>query len=161
MIALYLQKHTVYRKRKVFHSQSNNLQDLKPILQKHRKKEKFLLPCSNTSKEQYAALFQDQELDLQFGVMYETVSADLSDLKDVFYDILVFFNLQSIESLYENFPDFKQNYTRLAAFGEPTVQALKSHNLIVDIPAPTPTASSMSAAIEAYIKEVNALQSRE
>jgi uroporphyrinogen-III synthase len=44
-------------------------------------------------------------------VMYKTVSADLSDLSDVYYDVLAFFSPQGIESLFENFPEFqaKQN----------------------------------------------------
>jgi uroporphyrinogen-III synthase len=80
----------------------------------------------------------------------------LSDLADVFYDILVFFSPADIKSLYDNFPDFKQNLTRIAGFGDSTQKAILEHELILDIPAPTPDAPSMVAALETYIKRANA-----
>lgn len=89
--------------------------------------------------------------------MYETVSADLSDLEDVYYDILAFFSPSGIKSLFENFPDFKQNKTRMAAFGPTTAKAVTDAGLILDIQAPLPNAPSMSGALELYIKKVNGL----
>jgi len=88
-------------------------------------------------------------------VLFRTVVSDLSDLKDVFYDIIVFFSPSSVQSLFENFPDFKQNNTRLAAFGSSTHQAIQDRGLILDIAAPTPEAPSMTMAVEQYIKIVN------
>ena len=52
------------------------------------------------------------------------MSSDLSDLKEVFYDILVFFSPADIKSLYDNFPDFIQNKTRIAGFGAKDRQRL-------------------------------------
>jgi len=60
-----------------------------------------------------------------------------------------------VQSLFENFPDFKQKDTRIAAFGATTQQELLNHNLILDIPAPTPEAPSMTMAVEQYIKQAN------
>ena len=154
-VSLYLQKHTVFRKRRIFNGPSGSLEQLKTLLAKHRKKESFLLPCSNTSKEAYSSLLADQDLKIEYAVMYETVSADLSDLRDVFYDILVFMNPQSIAALYENFPDFKQNYTRIAAFGHVTIDVLRSHHLIVDI-QPDEQTPSMIMALEQYVRDVEA-----
>ena len=48
--------------------------------------------------------------------MYKLVADDLSDLSDVKYDVLVFFSPTGITSLYENFPEFVQKDTRIAAF---------------------------------------------
>jgi uroporphyrinogen-III synthase len=76
-------------------------------------------------------------------------------LRDVYYDILVFFSPSGIQSLLENFPDFKQNETRIAVFGNTTIQAATDHGLRVDIKAPTPETPSMTMALERYIKEVN------
>jgi uroporphyrinogen-III synthase len=87
--------------------------------------------------------------------LFNTVVSDLSDLEDVFYDILVFFSPSGIKSLYENFPDFKQKNTRLACFGSTTQEEAENNGLIVDIPAPTPDAPSMTKAISDYIKDVN------
>ena len=49
----------------------------------------------------------------------------------------------------------KQNNTRLACFGSTTQKEAENHGLIVDIPAPTPDAPSMTKAISDYIKDVN------
>jgi len=55
----------------------------------------------------------------------------------------------------KNFPDFKQNHTRIAVFGDTTINAVKEHGLRVDISAPTPETPSMSMALEKYIKAAN------
>ena len=86
---------------------------------------------------------------------YRTVCSDLSDLDDVTYDVLVFFSPSGIKSLFQNFPKFEQNETRIACFGPTTVQAAEDENLRVDIKAPQPNAPSMTMALENYIKEAN------
>ena len=50
--------------------------------------------------------------------LYKTVVSDLSDLSDVYYDLLVFYSPLGIDSLFENFPDFKQNKTLIAVYGK-------------------------------------------
>jgi uroporphyrinogen-III synthase len=95
------------------------------------------------------------DYQLTEAIMYETVSADLSDLENVFYDIIAFFSPSGITSLFENFPDFKQNNTRIAAFGPTTAQAAINAELIIDIQAPMPNAPSMTGALEYYIKMAN------
>ena len=87
--------------------------------------------------------------------MYNTLSSDLSDLSDVTYDVLIFFSPQGIESLFENFPDFKQNDTRFAVFGSQTLQAVLDKDLFANIKAPTPEAPSMSMALEQYLLKSN------
>ena len=62
-----------------------------------------------------------------------------------------------IKSLFDNFPDFQQNKTRIAAFGPTTAKAVTDAGLILDIQAPLPNAPSMSGALELYIKKVNGL----
>ena len=81
--------------------------------------------------------------------------SDLSDLSNVNYDILVFFSPSGIASLRENFPDFKQNSTKIAAFGPTTAKAVKDAGLRLDINAPMPQAPSMSMALDQYIKKHN------
>jgi uroporphyrinogen-III synthase len=152
-IALYLQKHITYRKRKVFFGK-NTLPDLKPTLVKHRKKERFLLPCSNIGQSAYTDILNDAELNYQAAEMYQAVSSDISDLKNVFYDMIVFFSPLSIQALYDNFPDFKQNNTRLAAYGNTTIKAMEEKGLIIDI-EPTTEMPSMTTAIENYLRSVN------
>ena len=99
--------------------------------------------------------FNENGFDFTECIIYRTVSSDLSDLKEVFYDILVFFSPADIKSLYDNFPDFIQNKTRIAGFGASTQSAISEHNLILDISAPAPGIPSMVAALEHYVSRVS------
>lgn len=149
-IANYLQKFIVYRKRKVFVGQKT-IQDLAPFLKKHKAKERFLLPCSNLGSKDVSDFLDENGFDWQDALMYRTVSSDLSDLTDVTYDVLVFFSPLGIDSLYENFPGFQQNDTRIAVFGNSTGKAVESKGLTVNIKAPSVEAPSMSMALENYL----------
>jgi uroporphyrinogen-III synthase len=152
-IAYYLQKYVVYRKRKIYHG-NIRIEELIPTLKKF-KNEKFLMPSSDSLKPQIPNALEEAKIDYTRAILFKTVVSDLSDLENVFYDILVFFSPSGIKSLYENFPDFKQNKTRLACFGATTQKEAEKNGLVVDIPAPTVDAPSMTKAISDYIKEVN------
>jgi uroporphyrinogen-III synthase len=149
-VAYYLQKYVVYRKRKIFFGKSN-IDDLVEVLKKH-KEETFLLPCSDILRKRIPDTLAENNLRFSKLVLYRTVASDLSDLEDVKYDLLVFFSPSGIESLLKNFPEFKQEKTKIAAFGPTTANAVKKNNLRLDIHAPLPQAPSMSMAIEEYIK---------
>lgn len=153
--ANYLQKYIVIRKRKIF-TGSKTAQDLIEILKKH-KNEKYVFPCSSIRKNDIPDFLSQNDYHYTEAVIYETVASDLSDLAEVNYDIIAFFSPSGINSLLVNFPDFKQNKTRIAAFGPTTAQAVKDAGLVLDIQAPMPNAPSMTGAIEVYIKEANNL----
>lgn len=153
-IANYLQKFIVYRKRKVFVGQ-RKIVDLHASFQKHKDTEKFLLPCSNLGSKHVVEYLVKNEYDFKEAMMYKTVSSDLSDLKDITYDCLVFFSPLGIKSLYENFPDFKQNKTRLAIYGKSTSQEVLDRGLTINIKAPAEGVPSMSMAIEKYLEKSN------
>ena len=99
----------------------------------------------------------ENEFNYQDCVFYKTVSSDLSDLEDVFYDVLVFFSPQGIDSLYENFPDFQQKETRIAVFGPRTQKAVEKRGLKINILVDKQT-PSMSMALEKYIKASNTIE---
>ncbi len=153
-VALYLQKFIVYRKRKVFFGK-RTIQDMRDQLVKHRKKEKFLLPCSNLGSKDVVAFLKDNEFDFRETMLYKTVASDLSDLENITYDMLVFFSPLGIHSLYENFPDFIQKETRIAVFGKKTSKAVTDKKLTINIKAPIPEAPSMTMAIELYLQKSN------
>ncbi len=153
MIANYLQNFIVYRKRKVFVG-TRSIEDLKNYLVKHRDKETFLLPCSNYGSKDLTKYLDEIKVKYKEVVMYQTLSNDLSDLSDVKYDVLVFFTPQAILSLYENFPDFSQDETRIAVSGGQTAHAVRECGLNVNI-QPTPDTPSMTLALEKYIKAAN------
>lgn len=153
--ANYLQKYITIRKRKIFFGR-RTAADLEPFLLKH-KKEKFLFPCSNIRNDTIPDLMEKNGLPLTEAIIYETGPADLSDLTNVFYDVICFFSPSGINSLVTNFPDYQQKNTRLAAFGPTTAQAITDANFILDIQAPLPNAPSMTGALELYIKDANNL----
>lgn len=152
----YLQKYIVIRKRKIF-AGLKDTKDLLEIIKKH-KNEKFLFPCSDIRKNDIPEFLTENGFHYTEAIMYHTVAANLSDLKNVYYDILAFFSPSGINSLYINFPDFKQNNTRIAAFGPSTAKAVKEASLILDIEAPLPNAPSMTGALELYIKAANGIK---
>lgn len=152
----YLQKYIVIRKRKIF-SGLKDTKDLLEIIKKH-KNEKFLFPCSDIRKNDIPDFLRDNGYQYTEAIIYHTVAANLSDLKNVYYDILAFFSPSGINSLFVNFPDFKQNNTRIAAFGATTAKAVRDAGLVLDIEAPLPNAPSMTGAIELYVKKANGIK---
>lgn len=152
----YLQKYIVIRKRKIF-TGLKDTKDLLDIIKKH-KNEKFLFPCSDIRKSDIPDFLRQHNFHFAEAIIYHTVAANLSDLKNVYYDILAFFSPSGINSLFVNFPDFKQNHTRLAAFGPTTSKAVLDAGLILDIEAPMPNAPSMTGALELYIKKANGIK---
>jgi len=151
--AYYLQKYVQYRKRKIFHGRST-FNDMMEVIKKHRE-EKFLLPCSDIAKEEGPELLDAAKINYTKATIYRTVCSDISDLAKVNYDVLVFFSPAGIKSLFQNFPKFKQNKTRIAAFGATTAKAVEDAGLKINILAPTPKAPSMTMALEQFIIAAN------
>ena len=151
--ALYLQKYIVYRKRKIFFS-SGRFDDLLEELKKH-KSERYLLPLSDAHKPEMPRKLTKSKINYSKAILYRTVSANLSDLSDVNYDLLVFYSPSGIKSLFENFPNFKQNDTKIASFGTSTAKAAKDAGLLLDIKAPMPNAPSMTMALDVFIGKSN------
>ena len=152
----YLQKYIVIRKRKIF-TGLKDTKDLLEIIKKH-KNEKFLFPCSDIRKNDIPDFLRENGYNFIEAVIYHTVASNLADLKNVYYDILAFFSPSGINSLLVNFPDFKQNNTRIAAFGATTAKAVRDAGLTLDIEAPLPNAPSMTGAIELYVKKANGIK---
>jgi uroporphyrinogen-III synthase len=152
-VAFYLQRYIVYRKRKIYVG-TRTITDLSKIIKKH-KGERFLLPTADKLKPTIPQELDKIGITWSRAIFYKTVVSDLSDLENVFYDILVFFSPSGIDSLYKNYPDFKQNKTRIAVFGKTTKTAAEEAGLKCDIVVPTPEVPSMTKALEIYIKEAN------
>ncbi|HOZ30574.1 MAG TPA: uroporphyrinogen-III synthase [Bacteroidales bacterium] len=149
-IAFYLQKYIVYRKRKIFYG-NNTFDDLMEYIHKFPN-EKYLVPLSEVHKNEIPDKLCAANIEHSKAILYKTVSADLSDLKNVNYDVLVFFSPAGVASLLQNFPDFVQNETYIGAFGPATAKAVENHKLRLDLMAPVPEAPSITAALEQFVK---------
>ena len=152
-VAYYLQKYVVYRKRKIYVGK-RTFTELSPLIKKY-KDESFLLPAADKLKAEVPEVLNGLGVNWKEAVFYKTVISDLSDLKSVTYDILVFFSPSGIDSLFHNFPDFEQKDTRIAVFGNTTIKAVEAKGLRVDIAAPTPETPSMTMALKKYITIAN------
>lgn len=151
-IALYLQKYTVYRKRKICFGATGKVEGLSSFFDKH-KKEKYLVPVSETHVADLTKILDDKKLDYQKTVMYKTVSNEITEDAILSYDMLVFFSPSGITSLFENAPKFKQEERAIGCFGTSTAQAVRSAGLVLNCEAPQPDFPSMTAALESFIKD--------
>ena len=152
-IANYLQKHIIYRKRKIAFGEKT-FADLMPLFKKFPN-EKYLLPAADVVSPDILKVLESSPIEWTRATMYRTVCSDLSDTKVKDYDMLVFFSPQGIRSLGQNFKDFKQDETKIAVFGATTELAAKEAGLRVDVMAPSKETPSMTMAIEKYIRNMN------
>ncbi len=151
-ISLYIQKYVQYRKRKVFFGNTGKINDLIPIMMKH-KTEKYLVPMSDVHNDDVAKLLDSKKLNHRECVMYRTVSNDFTEeeIKNFDYDMLVFFSPAGVNSLVKNFPDFDQKDIAIATFGPATAKAVKDAGLRLDLEAPTEKHPSMTGALNHYL----------
>ncbi|MFO8086447.1 MAG: uroporphyrinogen-III synthase [Bacteroidales bacterium] len=149
--AYYLQKYVQYRKRKIFHGRQN-FNDLMELIKKH-KKEKFLLPCSESNSNEIPAMLEKGKIKYSKAFIYRTLSEDLSDIKVNDYDMLVFFSPSGVKSLFDNFTDYSQDGQLIAIFGPSTIKEAEDRGLKVNVKAPNRKAPSMSMAIDQFLDE--------
>lgn len=152
-VALYLQKFILYRKRKVFYGADGTNKSLFDVINKHKESEKFLYPCSeNQQDNEIVNWLKANKCEYVTPFMYRTISNDVKQLliKEE-YDIICFFTPSGVKSLLENFPRYKQNGTKIGAFGNNTSKAVEEAGLTLHIKAPAPETPSMVAALEKYI----------
>ncbi len=153
-VAMYLQKHIVYRKRKIFFGTGTPESVVGLITPKH-KGEKFLITMSESaSAESLTRLFDAANLSYATGVFVKSVSRDLKDVNLQDYDMIVFYNPADVKSLQENFPDFRQGDIKMVSYGRSIVKAMEEAGLRIDVKAPSPEAPSVARAIELYLQQL-------
>ena len=154
-VANYLQKHIVYRKRKIFFGDGRPESIIGLIGSKH-KGEKFLIATvESTSKDAVTKLFENENYDFETAVFVKPVSQDLKSVDLHSYDLMVFFNPADVKSLYENQPEFKQEGIKFISYGKSVVTALNEAGLEIEISAPTAEIPSVAKALELYLSKNN------
>jgi len=149
-VSYYLQKYTTYRKRKIYVAEKN-FSDLVEIMKKHDS-EKFLFPGAEKINTKFTSLLEDSDINYTRAIFFKTIPKKLN-VKKLSYNMLVFFSPIGVESLFFNFPDFEQNDTKIAVFGETTKKMAEKLNLKVDLKVPTEKHLSMISALQDYIKK--------
>ena len=154
-VANYLQKHIVYRKRKIFFGDGRPESIIGLIGSKH-KGEKFLIATVESStKDAVTKLFENENYDFETAVFVKPVSQDLKDIDLHSYKLLVFFNPADVKSLYENHPDFKQTGIKFISYGKSVVNAMNEAGLEIEISAPTAEIPSVAKALELHFAKNN------
>jgi len=161
-VALYLQKFILYRKRKVFYGADGTNKSMFDVINKHKENEKFLYVCSeNQQDNEIVNWLKTNKCEHQLAFMYRTISNDIKSVigpKDKNYDVICFFTPSGVKSLYDNFPEFKQNGTVIGAFGSNTSKAVEEAGLTLEIKVPSPQKPSMVAALDQYLCSIKALK---
>ena len=150
-VANYLQKHIVYRKRKIFFGDGKPDSIIGLIGTKH-KGEKFLIATAESAtKDAVTRIFETQKFDFETAVFVKPVSQDLKDTDLHSYDLIVLFNPADVKSLFENQPEFKQENIKFVSYGKSVVGAMEEAGLSIEISAPTVEAPSVAKALEIYL----------
>ena len=153
-VADYLQNFITYRKRKIFFPEDGTLESMIKQMERH-KEDKFLFPISDVATPEVPRELKKAGIKFSKTILYRTVSTDLQHIDINSFDMLVFYSPQGVKSLKENFPDFEQGSVCIAAFGKNTHRAVKSHGLVLNVPAPTATCKSMTEALDLFLTERN------
>ena len=150
-VALYLQKFILYRKRKVFYGADGTNKSLFDVINKHKDNEKFLYPCSESFDNDITTWLKTNNCEFATPVLYRIISNDIKEVIGRNYDVICFFTPGGVKSLLENFPSYKQNGTKIGAFGANTFKAAEEAGLTLEIKAPLPQTPSMISALEKFL----------
>lgn len=154
MVAIYLQKHVVYRKRKIFFGDGTPESIVSLVGPKH-KGEKFLITTSDgANSEVISKLFDAAGLDYSVSVLVKSVPQDLSSVKLDDYAAVVVYNPYDVKSLLASYPDFKQGNLHFISYGKSIVKALSDAGITAEIQAaPNSDIPSVVKAIELYLQK--------
>ena len=173
-VAMYLQKHIVYRKRKIFFGQSTPDSLISVISAKHRG-DRFLITTTASPSEIHALdgsadsegkpfaepsdaisrQFKAAGLNFTTAAFVKPVSQDLRDAGLDSYDMAVVYNPADLKSLQENFPEHGEVTLKFVTFGKQIVKAMEEAGISIEVQAPTPEAPSVAKALENYLSAHN------
>ena len=152
-VANYLQKHIVYRKRKIFFGDGTPQSIIGLIGTKHKGENFLIATAESSSKDAVTKIFETQKYSFETAVFVKPVSQEIKDVDLHSYDMVVLFNPADVKSLYENYPDFQQGDIKFVSYGKSVVPAMEEAGLTIEISAPTPEAPSVAKALELYLSK--------
>ena len=152
-VANYLQKHIVYRKRKIFFGDGTPNSIVGLIGSKHKGENFLIATAESTSKDAVTKIFETQKFTFETAVFVKPVAQDIKDIDLHSYNMVVLFNPADVKSLYENYPDFQQGDIKFVSYGKSIVSAMEEAGLKIEISAPTPESPSVAKALELYLSK--------
>ena len=152
-VAMYLQKHIVYRKRKIFYGDGTPASVVAQIGPKHVGEHFLIVTSDNSNSGPLTRLFDEKKLSYTTAVFVKSVPQDLKDVDFGAYELAVLYNPADVKSLFENFPDFRQGSLKFISYGKTIVKAMEEAGLSIEIKAPTPEVPSAAKASEVYLSK--------
>ena len=152
-VAMYLQKHIVYRPRKIFYGDGTPASVVALIGPKHAGERFLIVTSDNSNSGPLTRLFDEKKLSYTTAVFVKSVSQDLKDVDFSSYELAVLYNPADVKSLYVNFPEFQQGKLKFVSYGKSIVKAMEDAGLSIEIQAPTPEVPSAAKAIELYLSK--------
>ena len=155
-IANYLRKYIVCRSRKTFYPKDGKQEKLVEEIINHSS-DTFLLPsATDSSLNQLVDILDKQKINYTKADVFKIYFPNVSKEIDIYsYDMIVFFSPYGIQSLRNNYPDFKQKNIVIGALGTRVVAAAQEAGLDVQIIAPTLEHPSIFSAIDQYLQKTN------
>ena len=150
-VANYLQKHIVYRKRKIFFGDGKPESILGLIGTKHKGENFLIATASSNGMDAVTKVFEGSTYAHETAIFVKPVSQDVKNVDLHSYDAVVFFNPADVKSLFENKPEFKQENIKFISYGRSVVGAMNEAGLTIEISAPTVEAPSVAKALEIFI----------
>ena len=152
-VANYLQKHIVYRKRKIFFGDGKPESILGLIGTKHKGENFLIATASSTGKDAVTKVFETSSYSFETAIFVKPVSQDIKSIDLHSYDAVVLFNPADVKSLYENHPEFKQEDMKFISYGRSIIPAMNEAGLTIEISAPTPEIPSVAKALEVFLSK--------
>ena len=123
------------------------------VVAKH-KEERFLVALSDPYKPEIEALLGKTGVKYTKIILAHTVTADLSDISIVDYDLVACYSSADVRALRERFEVLPEGMI-VATLGNATAREALVGGLKVDIVAPTPRFPSLTMAIDKYVAAIN------
>ena len=150
LVAMYLQKHIVYRKRKIFFGAGTPESLFSLVGNKHAGERFLLTSADSSSAKQLDSLFENAGIEHTSANFVKPVSCDLKGIDLHSYDMVVLYNKADVASIFASYPDFRQEGLKIVSYGKGVVSALTDAGLDIELQAPTPEAPSVAKALDLY-----------
>ena len=151
-VAMYLQKHIVYRKRKIFYGDGTPSSVVALITAKH-KDDNFMIVTTKESPVNSISLeFDKTEFKHSNVIFAKSVPCELKDIDPSSFDVIVMYSKLDVAGFKSNFPDFVQGDTAFITYGSDSLKkAVSEAGYSIAVSAPSPNCPSVVAAIEQFI----------
>lgn len=151
--AVYLQKHIVFRKRKIFYGNGTTASILDLIGSKHKDENFLIAATADNLKGDLHKLFSKTKYKFESAAFVKIIYSDLKEVDLNKYQIAVFYSPSDVKSLQDNFPGFEQKELQIATFGPAVAKAVSAAGLTANITAPTPEAPSIAKALMLHLQK--------